>query len=820
MALGTVLVLSFGLAGPAAAIPTDPSSPCLEQAFGNLKASSTNVAAGAPVALSWDTPKVANCPTLKYELETRLFGETLEANYPIQPNSSKTLSPAVNTLVILNATMGPGAKKPLDSISVAVTRTSADGRMEIVIDSSTDKALFLWAIDQPKTTIRLRDNVNLDLSYRDQLYIAEGVHILGNRGSTNPGPRIYTTTKPKRLFMIGRYLSGDGVRISGIRLDGGETAIADNGDPAPIGIAVHASVNVAIENNEIYGWAGAGVEVSDQIEGRANKLNLDNPSGVLVRDNFIHHNQHKRKFGYGVVVGDDAYATIEQNVFDYNRHAISSDGLPGTGYLAYRNLVLQHGGVNTWATDTHQFDVHGTESCWTIDFYCGDAGQYFDIRYNSFYYTEGDVVKVRGEPHIRANVRDNVFADTNADEAIVQTVDGFNVVRERNRFGLNTFNTSASCDFDGDGTADRFLATGNTWWFLAKTGQWTYLNMSAKQVGDLTFGDLTGDGRCDVRAKANGQVFPGGRASSRSIEVTWRDPAGGDLRLWEVANGVAGPRVVRWSAGDRTPLGTGDFNGDGLPDRVQRGPDGAVYVMLLDAYNGRFTPPGDRSDVQGVLPAGVNLAGIGDFNADGRSDLLWRHPDGALEIWMGGESRNKATLSYLNDPTATTGMDWQVRFLGDFNGDGRSDILWRHDNGSLSIWYMNGELFAGELKTEFADPTAIWDIEAVGDFDADGRADILWRHDDGGLAIWFRGINTMVAYPTWQNRPGHRTELDWRIEAVADVNADRRADIIWQHTNGTVVSWTMDGGRYVSEYATGSLPAGSQLISVAPIKNG
>ncbi|BCB77958.1 hypothetical protein Pflav_043680 [Phytohabitans flavus] len=303
VALGTVLVLSFGLAGPAAAIPTDPSSPCLEQAFGNLKASSTNVAAGAPVALSWDTPKVANCPTLKYELETRLFGETLEANYPIQPNSSKTLSPAVNTLVILNATMGPGAKKPLDSISVAVTRTSADGRMEIVIDSSTDKALFLWAIDQPKTTIRLRDNVNLDLSYRDQLYIAEGVHILGNRGSTNPGPRIYTTTKPKRLFMIGRYLSGDGVRISGIRLDGGETAIADNGDPAPIGIAVHASVNVAIENNEIYGWAGAGVEVSDQIEGRANKLNLDNPSGVLVRDNFIHHNQHKRKFGYGVVVG-------------------------------------------------------------------------------------------------------------------------------------------------------------------------------------------------------------------------------------------------------------------------------------------------------------------------------------------------------------------------------------------------------------------------------------------------------------------------------------------------------------------------------------
>jgi hypothetical protein len=32
---------------------------------------------------------------------------------------------------------------------------------------------------------------------------------------------------------------------------------------------------------------------------------------------------------------------------------------------------------------------------------------------------------------------------------------------------------------------------------------------------------------------------------------------------------------------------------------------------------------------------------------------------------------------------------WQIVSIGDYNGDGRADILWRHSNGSASIWTMN-----------------------------------------------------------------------------------------------------------------------------------
>ena len=36
------------------------------------------------------------------------------------------------------------------------------------------------------------------------------------------------------------------------------------------------------------------------------------------------------------------------------------------------------------------------------------------------------------------------------------------------------------------------------------------------------------------------------------------------------------------------------------------------------------------------------------------------------------------------------GPSWQVKGAGDFNGDGKSDILWQGSDGTPAIWLMDG----------------------------------------------------------------------------------------------------------------------------------
>jgi hypothetical protein len=79
------------------------------------------------------------------------------------------------------------------------------------------------------------------------------------------------------------------------------------------------------------------------------------------------------------------------------------------------------------------------------------------------------------------------------------------------------------------------------------------------------------------------------------------------------------------------------------------------------------------------------IVGVGDFNGDGRDDLLWRHPQGALSNWLA----NAAGGWSINDSNALiqVSTDWFVTGIGDYNADGRDDILWRNeDTGGLSNW--------------------------------------------------------------------------------------------------------------------------------------
>jgi hypothetical protein len=72
----------------------------------------------------------------------------------------------------------------------------------------------------------------------------------------------------------------------------------------------------------------------------------------------------------------------------------------------------------------------------------------------------------------------------------------------------------------------------------------------------------------------------------------------------------------------------------------------------------------------------------------------------------------------------------------DFNGDLRSDILWRNDDGSVAVWELNGGSIAGGALVGTAGTD--WHVMNSGDFNLDGMSDVLWRNDNGSVAIWER----------------------------------------------------------------------------------
>jgi len=88
--------------------------------------------------------------------------------------------------------------------------------------------------------------------------------------------------------------------------------------------------------------------------------------------------------------------------------------------------------------------------------------------------------------------------------------------------------------------------------------------------------------------------------------------------------------------------------------------------------------------------------------------------------------------------------DWVIQDVGDFNADGKADILWRNSTtGEVVIWLMNGTTMTS--STSLGNVSSDWSIAGVGDFNGDGYADILWQNTSGELYLWLMNGTTIAA---------------------------------------------------------------------------
>jgi hypothetical protein len=188
--------------------------------------------------------------------------------------------------------------------------------------------------------------------------------------------------------------------------------------------------------------------------------------------------------------------------------------------------------------------------------------------------------------------------------------------------------------------------------------------------------------------------------------------------------------------------GTGDFNGDGQVDILWRyngsGGYNAVWYMTGTTLTGAASLPS-------VSDLNWQIVGTGDFNGDGQVDILWRYngSGGANAVWY----MNGATLTGAASLPSVSDLNWQIVGTGDFNGDGQVDILWRYNGsgGANAVWYMNGATLTGGASLPSVSDLN-WQIVGTGDFNGDGKVDILWRYNGSGgyNTIWLMNGTTLT----------------------------------------------------------------------------
>ena len=239
--------------------------------------------------------------------------------------------------------------------------------------------------------------------------------------------------------------------------------------------------------------------------------------------------------------------------------------------------------------------------------------------------------------------------------------------------------------------------------------------------------------------------------------------------------------------------GIGDFNGDGRHDVLfQSREDGAWLYYTVE-------PPGSspgvarREDIGAAPAPGFELRGIGDLNGDGHHDLVFRNTDtGAWRVYFMDE-----TGSSVHDGLrATTNRKFAVKGIGDLNGDGRDDVLLRHVDTGAWISYEVNASGRGLLRRPPITRNRAYGLAGIGDLNGDARDDVLLRHRDSGRWIQYEMNGARAAL---RRISGMTREDAYRRVAIGDFNGDGIESVLVRHgTNGDWVEYGVSGTTAVA----------------------
>ncbi|MBV9958187.1 MAG: VCBS repeat-containing protein [Acidobacteria bacterium] len=282
--------------------------------------------------------------------------------------------------------------------------------------------------------------------------------------------------------------------------------------------------------------------------------------------------------------------------------------------------------------------------------------------------------------------------------------------------------------------------------------------------------DFNGDGKVDVAGLARGSAL----GPFKAVDLFFGDGAGSFSAptTYFIANSSTAP----------TDLKAGDFNGDGKIDliSVNAGPPSingtciSTFSILFGNGNGTF---------QDALTYNVNLCTreveVADFDSNGRDDVLVRstpfdQPDNArilLGLSEGNGMFGAATLYVPN------GRAYDLA-VGDFNGDGKPDVVAALTNASGTSLHLDVYLNDGTgtllAPTQISNSNTGYDAITAADLNGDGKADVAAFSQNPALFSVY--LNNGAGGFTRTDYGALRISSPQKI-VVGDFNGDSKPDL-------------------------------------------
>ncbi|MEM8554766.1 MAG: VCBS repeat-containing protein [Pseudomonadota bacterium] len=176
-----------------------------------------------------------------------------------------------------------------------------------------------------------------------------------------------------------------------------------------------------------------------------------------------------------------------------------------------------------------------------------------------------------------------------------------------------------------------------------------------------------------------------------------------------------------------TPLANMDFNGDGFADIVVQKANGNYQV--LSPFNSFGFVDVEATEIG---RGSSTFLGAMDHDGDGVDGMFFRRGDGTYYLL---EDQGETVLNYGR-------RDFDFVGIGDFNGDGKEDMLMTKE-GTNDLFRIRGD----NNKNKRIDVSEESEVVGLGDVDGDGTTDIiLERVSNGTKSAIDKDGNTIVTY--------------------------------------------------------------------------